>query len=123
MAKDTPIQWLDAPEDHDYPAALSYLSLVFPPVVAAAYVRKLRAAKIAHFKSKDILRASAVSVLGTSNKHVERDQQKILKRKALSPLLLVRHPPTGRVIVADGYHRLCAVYSFDEDAVIPAKIV
>jgi len=29
----------------------------------------------------------------------------------------------GRVIVADGYHRLCAVYSYDEDAVIPCKIV
>jgi hypothetical protein len=25
-------------------------------------------------------------------------------------------------VVADGYHRLCAVYSFDEDAVIPCKI-
>jgi hypothetical protein len=27
------------------------------------------------------------------------------------------------VIIADGYHRLCAVYSIDEDAVIPCKIV
>jgi hypothetical protein len=27
------------------------------------------------------------------------------------------------VIIADGYHRLCAVYSVDEDALIPCKIV
>jgi len=26
------------------------------------------------------------------------------------------------VIIADGYHRLCAIYSYDEDAVIPCKI-
>jgi len=26
------------------------------------------------------------------------------------------------VIIADGYHRLGAVYSFDDDAVIPCKI-
>src|SRR5947199_225109 len=79
------VQWLDAPEDHDYPAALSYLTLISPPTTAALYVRRLRAAKVAHFKSKDILRASALSVLGMTNKHVERDQDKILKRKPLSP--------------------------------------
>jgi hypothetical protein len=26
-------------------------------------------------------------------------------------------------IIADGYHRLCAVYSLNEDALIPCKIV
>ena len=40
----------------------------------------------------------------------------------ISPLLLIRDTLHGRVIIADGYHRLCAVYSFDEDAVIPCKI-
>jgi hypothetical protein len=30
---------------------------------------------------------------------------------------------TGKLIIADGYHRLCAVYKFDEDAMIPRKIV
>jgi hypothetical protein len=29
----------------------------------------------------------------------------------------------AKVIIADGYHRLCAVYSVDEDAMIPCKIV
>jgi len=26
-------------------------------------------------------------------------------------------------VIADGYHRMCAVYSFDEDALIHCKIV
>ena len=44
-----------------------------------------------------------------------------LRGKALSPILLVRQ--SGKVVIADGYHRLCAVYGFDEDAPIPCKIV
>jgi hypothetical protein len=36
--------------------------------------------------------------------------------------LLIRDPGNGKAIIADGYHRLCAVYSYDENAVIPCKI-
>lgn len=123
MANDSTILWLDAPEDHNYPAAESYLSLVFEPKQACSLVEKLRAAKLSQFKAKDIFRASALSLLGVSNSHCDKDLKKIRNGKALSPLLLVRSPATSRVIVADGYHRLCAVYSLDEDAVIPCKIV
>jgi hypothetical protein len=35
----------------------------------------------------------------------------------------VRDRANGKVVIADGYHRLCAVYTFDEDAWIPCKIV
>jgi len=41
----------------------------------------------------------------------------------LSPLLLVRDSANGKVVIADGYHRLCAVYSYSEDALIPCRIV
>src|SRR5438270_8881969 len=99
MAKRAKILWLDAPESKDYPAALSYLKLTFDDRTAAAYVRKLRAAKMSEFKSKDIFRASRLSLLGVSNRHVERDRDKILRRKPLSPLLLVRFGPLARVIV------------------------
>ena len=116
------ILWRGAPEEHDYPAAHSYLTLIFDEGKAAKYVRRLRAAPIAQFKAKDVFRASALSLLGVSNGHVERDRRKISAREKLSPILLVRAPAIGRVIVADGYHRLCAVYSIDEDAVVPCKI-
>jgi len=114
--------WLDAPEDHNYPAAESYLSLIHPAKRAAGLVAKLRAARLTSFKAKDILRASQLSLLGISNPHVEKDKKKIQAGAKLSPILLVRDEANGRVIVADGYHRLCAVYGFNEDALIPCKI-
>ena len=83
----------------------------------------MRAAKGLQFKAKDILRASQLSLLGVSNFHVEKDRKKIRHGTALSPLLLVRDPMNGKVVVADGYHRLCAVYGVDEDASIPCRIV
>jgi hypothetical protein len=116
------ILWLAKPEEHDYPAALSYLSLIYSDR-AAGFVKRLRAAPVSGFKAKDIFRASGLSLLGVSNLHVEKDRTKIKKGKRLAPLLLVRDTVNGKVVIADGYHRLCAVYSFDEDALVPCKIV
>jgi disulfide oxidoreductase YuzD len=117
------IQWMAQPEDHDYEAAVSYLSLVFDEAVVQTSVEALRKASIKPFKAKDIFRASGLSLLGVSNSHVKKDQEKIEDGTPLSPLLLVRDREHGKVVVADGYHRLCAVYTFDEDAQIPCKIV
>jgi hypothetical protein len=82
--------WLADAEDHDFPAAESYLSLICSSKRAAELTAKLRACKVAQFKAKDIFRASQLSLLGVSNSHVEKDKQKIANGKALSPLLLVR---------------------------------
>jgi hypothetical protein len=123
MKKRFAIKWLRRPKEGNYPAALSYLTLIFPPKTAAAYVQRLRRGPVTTFKSKDIFRASGLSFLGVSNYFVEKDRKKILEGQKLSPLLLVRDIAHGRVIVADGYHRLCSVYSFDEEAPIPCKIV
>ena len=120
---DADIQWLDEPEAHDYPAAQSFLSLIVEPAAAAKYAQLLQRAQLARFKAKDIFRASGLSLLGISNWHVEKDRKKIRDGRKLSPLLLVRDKANARVIIADGYHRLCAVYSLDEDALIPCKIV
>jgi disulfide oxidoreductase YuzD len=117
------IHWLDAPEDKDYPAAESYLGLLWPEDKARAVSESLKTAPGARFKAKDIFRASQLSLLGVSNSHVQKDRDKISAGKALSPLLLVRAPEWGRVVVADGYHRLCAVYSVSEDEWIPCRIV
>ena len=116
------IKWLNKPEAHDFEAAESYLSLLYEPEKAAKLVRKLRRARLSEFKAKDIFRASGLSLLGISNRHVEADRKKIRGADRLSPLLLVRDRTHGKVIIADGYHRLCAVYSFDEDVVIPGRI-
>jgi hypothetical protein len=123
MASDIEIKWLADPEDKDYPAAGSYLSLLYDEPATAKYVEQLRKAPISKFKAKDIFRASGLSLLGVSNSHVEHDREKVLAGKSLSPLLLVRPTNIQKVIIADGYHRMCAVYTFDEDALIPCKIV
>ena len=122
MSKQFQIKWLSKPEEHDYPAALSYLSLLYDEQTAASYVDKLKRTSISEFKAKDIFRASGLSLLGISNSHIKKDQQKLQSGDDLSPLLLVRDSVNGKVVIADGYHRLCAVYAYDEDAVIPCKI-
>jgi hypothetical protein len=123
MKKHVYIKWLSEPEEHDYPAAKAYLSLIYNERTAANFVKQLRRAPVSQSKAKDIFRASGLSLLGISNSHVEKDRKKILAGKSLSPLLLIRSRSSTKLIIADGYHRLCAVYLFDEDALIPRKIV
>ena len=123
MSETVDIKWLREPEEHDYPAAHSYLCLLYDERTATAHVDALKGASMSTFQAKDIFRASGLSLLGVSNDHVEQDQRKIQSGLQLSPLLLIRDSVNGRVIIADGYHRLCAVYAHDENAVIPCKIV
>ncbi len=113
--------WKDEPDDHDFPAAASYLSLLMDPTSAAALVESLRQAdRLFHYKAKDILRASGLELLPPDNKHVSADLEKINQGRRLSPVLLIRGEP---LVVADGYHRVCASYHLDENADIPCRIV
>src|SRR5215471_5894599 len=96
----TDIQWLPEPEDHDYPAAESYLSIIYDEKTVATFIAKLKKAPISKFKAKDIFRASGLSLLGISNSHVDKDRKKIRDGRKLSPLLLVRDSGQGRVIIA-----------------------
>lgn len=117
------IHWIADAEEHDYPAAESYLSLLYPQKNVAQTVKALRETDVVKFKAKDIFRAAQLPLLGRDNYHVKKDVKKIKKGRDLSPLLLVRDDKSTHLIIADGYHRLCAIYSFDEDAWVPCKIV
>ena len=123
MLQKLKIRWLKRPVDEDYPAALSFLTLLYASKKAAAFVKHLRHAPISDFKAKDIFRASGLPLLPVTNGHVKADLIKVKKGCKMVPLLLVRDSAHGKVVIADGYHRLCAVYSCDEDAVIPCQIV
>lgn len=123
MSKQIDIKWMPEPEEKDYPAAESYLGLIYDDKIVKVIVAKLKAAPVSQFKAKDIFRASGLSLLGVSNSHVEKDRNKIETGKPLSPLLLLRDENNIKVIIADGYHRMCAAYSYNEDALIPCKIV
>jgi hypothetical protein len=122
MTAKSKIKWLNKPEEQDYASALSYLSLLCNKKTAKARVKELKRAKMSEFKSKDIFRAARLPLLAVSNSHVKKDHQKIEAGQKISPLLLIRNTTKEEIVIADGYHRLCAVYSFDEDAVIPCKI-
>jgi hypothetical protein len=123
MSKKSKIEWRSAPQKQDYTAAESYLSLQFEPEAAKKIVQNLQAAEMAEFAAKDIFRASELPLLPDRDSHVEKDRAKIITGGEMTPILLVRSKSNGKIIIADGYHRLCAVYGFDEDASIPCKIV
>jgi hypothetical protein len=70
------IKWLPKPEEHDYPAAASYLNLIYDDVKVKKIVEGLKKQKVTSFKSKDIFRASRLSLLGVSNLHVKKIRTK-----------------------------------------------
>jgi hypothetical protein len=117
--------WKDDPDDHDYPAAVDYLSLLMPDDKASGIADALRAAPLIRRKAKDLLRASRLALLPPTNVHVAKDLDKVKRGERLSPVLLVRgDQASGQpLVVADGYHRICASYGLDEDAEIPCRIV
>lgn len=116
--------WKPEPEEHDYPAAASYLSLLMAAADAEKLVDELRSAPIAHFKAKDLLRASGLALLPTDNPHVASDLKKVGKGLKLSPVLVVRGDirTSAHLQIADGYHRICASYHLDEDTDIPCRM-
>jgi len=116
------INWLPTAEAHDYTAAYSYLTLVCTEKEKRKLIAQLKRSKIEHFKAKDLFRASTLSLLGVSNSHVLKDLKKIKNNIPLSPLLVVTDSVNRKLIIADGYHRLCAVYASNEDQLIPCKI-
>jgi hypothetical protein len=117
--------WKTEPEEHDYPAAHDYLSLVSSEASATALVEALKHAPLSVRKAKDLLRASALPVLPDTNPHVAKDLEKVHDGEHLSPVLLVRGNLTSGspLVIADGYHRICASYHLDEDADIPCRLV
>jgi hypothetical protein len=119
------VVWLDDPEEHDYPAASSYLALVAGAALVTEAEAAFRSAASTRFKAKDILRAARLEVLPETNPHVASDLAKVRAGRALSPVLLVRGDlRTGRPAqIADGYHRVCASYLTDENTDIPVRII
>jgi hypothetical protein len=119
------VEWKPEPEDHDYPAAADYLSLLIHPALSERIVDGLRATVVVVFKAKDLLRASQLPLLPVTNAHVRKDLKKVSEGEALSPVLLVRGDALRGypLQIADGYHRVCAAYHLDENVEVPAKIV
>ena len=119
------VNWSATPEEHDYPAAASYLSLLAPQESVVRVIAALQQSPVENFKAKDVMRAARLPMLTAENEHVARNLKKIKEGKSLSPILLVRGSGERGIhlTIADGYHRACAVYCNSEDDFISAKIV
>jgi hypothetical protein len=104
---------------------LKYLSLIVPVAKAEKLVQALRKAPLSKHAAKDLLRASKQPMLPRDEAHVNEDLKRIHKGKQVVPVLLVRGDMTQDIpmIVADGYHRICAVCFYEESAPIVCRLV
>lgn len=119
------VKWKSDSEDHDYPGAASYLSLICSPSQVEKMIPLFQKALAVEIKAKDVIRASRLPLLAKGNFHVAKDMKRIANGIALSPLLIVRGDELNGIplTIADGYHRACAVYWNSEDDVIQARII
>ena len=118
------LKWSEKEEGDDFEAAFKFLSLLCSDRKARAVVKSLRESKPLEHAAKDLLRAAELPLLPRDDPHVDEDLKRIQKAKPLAPVLLVSGDLASGLplIVADGYHRICAVVYFDESAPVRCRI-
>lgn len=119
------VQWLARQQGEDCAHAAEYLALLFAAAKARALAARLRKAKVEVHPAKNIVRAARIAALPATNAKVKRDLSKIAKGRKLPPILLVRGEAAHDLplIVADGMHRLSAVWHHDESADVACVLV
>jgi hypothetical protein len=117
--------WRTTPEAEDYDGARDYLLLIYSEAKSNKLVARFRKAKTITRAAKDLLRASELPLLGPDDPHVDEDLKRIHKAKALPPVLLIRGNMLRGVplVVADGYHRICAICHYDESTPISCRLI
>lgn len=119
------LRWLSVPTEDDYPAAACFLNLMARSTQIDLLTALLSHAPTVHQAAKDILRAAGLALLPMDDPEVAKDMQRVADGVALWPILLVRGDiASGRkLVIADGYHRVCTGYHFTEVSEIPYRIV
>ena len=117
------VKWLREPAAKDYEAAAAFLKLLYPTKKADGWTRKLKRATMSTFLAKDILRASGTPMSEVQAFDWSKQQKEIDDGTPLSPILLIKQDNGGHLIVADGFHRLCALFANDQEVKVPCKIV
>lgn len=118
------LRWTHTSVASDFEAARKFLSLLGSDAKAKALIKSLRDANIVEHAAKDLLRAAQLPLLPRHDPHVGEDLKKIHKGKPLAPILAVRGQLALGLplVVADGYHRICAVCYFDESAPVSCRM-
>jgi hypothetical protein len=124
MPRHDTLRWRHRPIAKDFEAARSFLSLIYPAPHVRRVIRSLHRAQAVRHGARDLLRASSLPLLPSDESHVKTELKRIRRHKALSPVLLIRgdHSRCLRLVVADGYHRICAVCHYDESASVSCVI-
>ena len=123
-AKLPKVRWLEEPEEKDYAAARSYLSLLVPDADLDGLIERLHSATNARWRAKDVLRAARLPLLlAAESAEVAEKVAKVAAKEPLSPILLVVLRPEVVAQIADGYHRTCAAFLSSEDTLVPGRIL
>lgn len=117
------IRWLEEPQEKDYLAAHSFLSLVVAPASLTELIAALRRAPSGRWAARDILRAASLPPLKPQQSaDVAEKLDKIKQAIPISPILLVGGISES-LVIADGYHRASAAFRVDEDASVPGRLL
>ena len=117
------IRWLEEPEEKDYLAAHSFLSMVLAPSSVSETIDALRTAPVGHWAAKDLLRAAGLPPLKPKQSaEVAEKLKKIKKGIPISPVLLIGGI-RDYLVIGDGYHRASAAYRVDQDAQVPGRLL
>jgi hypothetical protein len=123
MASPATIHWLAEPEDKDYAAAQSFLSMLIRPASLTEVIGQLRDAPVGHWAAKDILRAADLPALRPKQSaEVAEKLGKVKRSIPISPILTIGGLRES-LVIADGYHRVSAAYRVDEDALVPGRML
>lgn len=114
------IRWKKDVAEHDYPAALNYLTLRYDAKEAAKIVAGFREAKVTKRRANDILRAARLDPAPMNDPGVLKDIMKIAQGEKLSPVLVVNL--VQGVDIADGYHRVSLAWWLDPFTEVPLRL-
>lgn len=115
------IQFKDEVTDGNVEAAAEFLSLTMPAAHARSIAHAFKSEELQEFYARDVLRAAGLEAL--PSERVTNQLFAMHEGDKLNPVLLVVDEQTGKVIVADGYHRLSAARLLSEKARVKAAVV
>jgi hypothetical protein len=123
--KDRDDIWEKSLAADDLKSARGYLALLFTERDADHLAKAFRRASCIGYPAKDLLRASQTHLLEKNAPEVAHNLKKIKKGKKLSPVLLVRGDGSvgATLTIADGYHRICASWHWDEKCPVACYLV
>jgi hypothetical protein len=116
----SPVRWLKDVADHDYDAAVNYLSLKHGDKQAGDIAGRIKKSAVTMRRANDILRATGLPALPLTDPGVRRDLLKLLNGEKLSPVLVYDQEPGADI--ADGYHRVSLAYNLDPFMDVPLKM-